>query len=64
MPGVSVFKKEDDRLYHTYSAYSRGLDALNATYQMLDLVPDGRNETELDFPMAWIRHRDRYVSDD
>ncbi|MGE0624877.1 MAG: DUF899 domain-containing protein [Pseudomonadales bacterium] len=61
LPGLSVFYRDDDgALYHTYSAYSRGLDALNAVYQMLDLVPKGRDEAALDYPMAWVRHHDRY----
>ena len=60
-PGLSVFFKDDDgRIYHTYSAYSRGLDMLNATYHMLDLVPKGRNEGDLEYPMAWVRLHDQY----
>lgn len=61
LPGLSVFAKDDDGvIYHTYSAYSRGLDALNATYQMLDLVPKGRDEDDLEYPMSWVRLHDRY----
>ena len=60
-PGLSVFQRDTDgAIFHTYSTYSRGLDALNGTYQLLDLVPKGRNEAELDFPMAWVRLKDRY----
>lgn len=60
-PGISVFGRDQEgRVYHTYSLYSRGLDALNATYQLLDLVPDGRNEQALPFSMGWVRHHDRY----
>ena len=60
-PGLSVFYKDDDgSIYHTYSVYSRGLDPLNATYQMLDLVPLGRDEADLDYPMAWVRLHDEY----
>ena len=60
-PGLSVFYKDDDgSIYHTYSVYSRGLDPLNATYQMLDLVPLGRDEADLDYPMAWVRLHDQY----
>lgn len=60
-PGVSVFVAGDDgRIYHTYSVYARGLDALNPTYQLLDLLPLGRNEAELDYPMAWVRRADSY----
>jgi predicted dithiol-disulfide oxidoreductase (DUF899 family) len=61
LPGVSVFyKDENEAVYHTYSAYSRGLDTLVGTYQWLDLVPKGRDEEGLNFSMAWVRHHDRY----
>jgi len=61
MPGLSVFyKKEDGNIYHTYSCYSRGLDALNSTYQMLDLLPRGRDEAGLEYSMAWLNHHDKY----
>lgn len=60
-PGLSVFARGDDgAVYHSYSTYSRGLDMFNGTYQMLDLVPKGRDEDGLDYPMAWVRHHDRY----
>ena len=61
MPGLSVFAKGDDGcVYHTYSCYARGLDQLNATYQVLDLVPKGRDEDSLPFTMDWVKHHDRY----
>ncbi len=60
-PGVSVFARDaDGAIYHTYSCYARGLDSLNGCYQLLDLVPKGRDESELPMPMAWVRHHDRY----
>ena len=60
-PGVSVFAKDDEGgIYHTYSCYARGLDPLNGCYQLLDLVPKGRDEADLPMPMAWLRHHDRY----
>ena len=53
MPGLSVFVRDaEGHICHTYSCYSRGLDALNAAYQMLGLVPRGRDEAALEFPMA------------
>ena len=62
-PGVSVFARRDDgRIFHTYSCYARGLDTLNSAYQLLDLVPKGRDEQGLTFPMAWVRRHDRYGS--
>ena len=56
-PGVSAFVIEDGVLYHTYSAYSRGVDGLWGMYQWLDRAPRGRNESG-----AWWRHHDRYES--
>jgi predicted dithiol-disulfide oxidoreductase (DUF899 family) len=57
-PGMSAFKIEDGVVYHTYSAYARGLDGLWGMYQWLDRAPLGRNETDI-----WFRHRDRYPSE-
>jgi predicted dithiol-disulfide oxidoreductase (DUF899 family) len=54
-PGVSAFALEDGVVYHTYSAYARGLDALWGMYQWLDRAPKGRNETDL-----WFKRRDEY----
>jgi predicted dithiol-disulfide oxidoreductase (DUF899 family) len=54
-PGMSAFALEDGVVYHTYSAYERGLDALWGMYQWLDRAPKGRNETGL-----WFRRRDEY----
>jgi len=60
-PGISVFARDGSGdLFHTYSVYARGLDPMNATYQFLDLVPAGRNEGQLTFPMAWVNFHDRY----
>jgi predicted dithiol-disulfide oxidoreductase (DUF899 family) len=60
-PGVSVFaRNEKSEIFHTYSAYARGLDILVGTYNLLDLVPKGRDEDTLPFTMSWVRHHDRY----
>jgi len=45
---------------HTYSAYARGLDLMNAVYNFLDLTPKGRDEEALEFTMAWVKLHDRY----
>jgi len=58
--GASVFARSGDEVFHTYSTYGRGVEALMGTYSYLDLVPRGRDEDGLDFPMAWVRHHDRY----
>jgi predicted dithiol-disulfide oxidoreductase (DUF899 family) len=61
--GVSVFYRDpDEKIFHTYSCYERGLDMLNAGYHLLDLVPRGRDEDGLSFPQAWVRLRDSYES--
>jgi predicted dithiol-disulfide oxidoreductase (DUF899 family) len=54
-PGMSAFAIEDGAVYHTYSAYSRGLDALWGMYQWLDRAPKGRSETGV-----WWRRHDEY----
>ena len=61
LPGASVFyRDESGTLYHTYSTYSRGLDILIGAYHFLDLVPKGRDEDNLSWPMEWVRHHDKY----
>lgn len=59
-PGISVFFKDDTGIYHTYSCYGRGLDMLNGAYHHLDLVPRGRDESELPYSMAWLHRHDQY----
>ena len=54
-PGMSAFAIEDGAIFHTYSAYARGLDGLWGMYQWLDRAPKGRNETGL-----WFRRHDEY----
>ena len=54
-PGMSAFVLEDGVVYHTYSAYARGLDSLWAMYQWFDRAPKGRNETGV-----WWRRHDEY----
>jgi predicted dithiol-disulfide oxidoreductase (DUF899 family) len=53
-PGMSAFALEDGVVYHTYSAYARGLDVLWGMYQWLDRAPKGRNEEGN--PIWWRRH--------
>jgi predicted dithiol-disulfide oxidoreductase (DUF899 family) len=60
-PGLSVFAKDaNGQIYHTYSSYGRGLDILVGTYNVLDMVPKGRDEDGLKHSMAWVRHHDKY----
>jgi len=57
-PGMSAFALEDGVVYHTYSAYARGLDGLWGMYQWLDRAPRGRNEAGM-----WWRRHDEYGSE-
>jgi predicted dithiol-disulfide oxidoreductase (DUF899 family) len=57
-PGMSAFVLEDGVVYHTYSTYSRGLDALWGMYPWLDRAPKGRNESGV-----WLRRHDEYATD-
>jgi predicted dithiol-disulfide oxidoreductase (DUF899 family) len=54
-PGMSAFAVQDGTVYHTYSAYSRGIDGLWGMYQWLDRAPLGRNEAGM-----WWRRHDEY----
>jgi predicted dithiol-disulfide oxidoreductase (DUF899 family) len=60
-PGASVFYKDGSgEVFHTYSTYGRGLEELLGVYRYLDMTPKGRDEDKLSYPMAWVRHHDRY----
>jgi predicted dithiol-disulfide oxidoreductase (DUF899 family) len=64
LSGRSVFyKDENDDIFHTYSSYGRGGDLMLGTYNILDLMPKGRNETGPNRNLTdWVRHHDRYDS--
>ena len=53
-------KMKNGDIYHTYSTFARGLDLLNGAYNLLDLVPEGRNEEGLSYGMEWLRRHDQY----
>jgi predicted dithiol-disulfide oxidoreductase (DUF899 family) len=55
--GLSAFALEDGAVYHTYSTYDRGTDALNATWQLLDRAPFGRDDER---HPNWPRRHDEY----
>jgi predicted dithiol-disulfide oxidoreductase (DUF899 family) len=59
-PGLSAFIKDDGAVFHTYSAYARGLDILVGAYNFLDLAPKGRDEDALPWSMSWVRRHDEY----
>jgi predicted dithiol-disulfide oxidoreductase (DUF899 family) len=55
--GLSAFALEDGIVYHTYSCYDRGTDALNGTWQLLDRTPKGRDD---EAHPEWPRRHDEY----
>src|SRR5207249_1059105 len=57
--GFSVFVREVDNLYHSYSTYTRGTESLMGYYGILDRTPKGRNEDDCG-PMTWLRLHDEY----
>jgi len=60
-PGISVFAKDAaGAVYLTYSTYGRGVEVVMTTYDLLDLVPKGRDE-DPEATMNWVRHHDRYA---
>jgi len=61
LPGLSVFLRNGDEVFHTYSTYQRGLDVFLNTYNLLDVTPLGRQEEDGRI-MAWIKHHDRYLT--
>ena len=61
LPGISLFYKDEaGNVYHTYSTYERGVEAMMGAYNLLDLAPKGRDEDGLPHGMAWVRHHDKY----
>lgn len=58
--GISVFVRHDGDVFHTYSSYARGMDIFNTAYHLLDITPNGRNEDDLPYGMAWLRRHDDY----
>lgn len=59
-PGFSIFYRDGNDVYHTYSTTGRGIEPLNSTYAVLDYVPKGRDEKDLPWPMAWVKKHDEY----
>jgi predicted dithiol-disulfide oxidoreductase (DUF899 family) len=61
LPGISVFFKDHaGDVFHTYSTFGRGVEAMMGTYDLLDLTPKGRDERDVPNKMEWVRHHDRY----
>lgn len=51
--GLSVFFRLGDELFHSYSTYERGVEALTDSYSLLDVTPYGRQEDFEDSPPGW-----------
>ncbi len=62
LPGTSVFLRDGERVFHTYSGYARAGDILLNTFNYLDLTPLGRQEEQ--GVMTWIRHHDKYTDEE
>jgi predicted dithiol-disulfide oxidoreductase (DUF899 family) len=60
LPGLSVFFRDDEDIFHSYSTYQRGTDLFLNTYNFLDITPLGRQE-ESEKMFEWLRHHDRYT---
>jgi predicted dithiol-disulfide oxidoreductase (DUF899 family) len=59
LPGASIFARDEaGDVYHTYSAYTRGLELLDGAFMWLDLTPKGRNEEP--GIMSWLKLHDEY----
>jgi predicted dithiol-disulfide oxidoreductase (DUF899 family) len=51
--GMSVFFRVGDDVFHTYSSYARGVEAITDSYSFLDLTPYGRQEDFEESPTGW-----------
>lgn len=62
LSGNSVFyRNEAGEIFHTYSSYGRGGEAVLGIYGILDAVPKGRNETGPYHSLGdWARPRNMY----
>jgi predicted dithiol-disulfide oxidoreductase (DUF899 family) len=58
-PGMSVFLKDGEDVFHTYSSYARGNDKLLGTYLMLDMTPLGRQDGDKSSGLGFTYH-DQY----
>jgi predicted dithiol-disulfide oxidoreductase (DUF899 family) len=59
--GISTFvRDEQGQVFHTNSTYARGIDAVNSTYQLIDLTARGRDEPAEGNPQFWVRRHDEH----
>jgi predicted dithiol-disulfide oxidoreductase (DUF899 family) len=55
---LSAFALADGVVYHTYSAYARGVEIMMGFYPLLDRAPNGRDESG--DSKIWFRRHDEY----
>ena len=68
---ISVFLRRGDRVFHTWSTFSRGEEPFMLVFDLLDLTPFGRQEDWENSPpgvpqeptYSWMRLSDRYEND-
>ncbi|MFC7241441.1 DUF899 domain-containing protein [Catellatospora aurea] len=53
---LSVFLRDGDDVYRTYSTTARGVDRLNFAASIMDLAPYGRMQDWEDSPDGWPQH--------
>ena len=56
--GISIFYRDKQTIFHTYSCYARGIEAVNGAYHFIDMLPKGRDEGV--HPQSWVRYHDQY----
>jgi predicted dithiol-disulfide oxidoreductase (DUF899 family) len=60
-PGLSAFAKNTKgEIFHTYSAFGRGVEPAMSIYALLDYAPLGRDEEGLSYSMVWVKYHDQY----
>ena len=65
---ISVFLRQGDRVFHSWSTFARGEEPFMQVFDLLDLTPYGRQETWENSPegwpqdptYSWMRLQDRY----
>jgi predicted dithiol-disulfide oxidoreductase (DUF899 family) len=62
-PGISFFFQDDaGEVFHTCSTYGPGVEAMMMAYDLLDMAPRGRDESQMAEAVEWVRHHDRHES--
>jgi predicted dithiol-disulfide oxidoreductase (DUF899 family) len=51
--GLSVFLRDGERVFHTWSTQDRGVEPILGVFDYLDFTPYGRQESWEDSPAGW-----------